>query len=77
MVFPFNGSATISSPEQVRDPETCDVELADTVLQLALLLEDVHVVHGLGCLTTAHTAADVDRLGEACRAAARRIKAAR
>jgi glutamate-1-semialdehyde 2,1-aminomutase len=77
VVFPYRGSAAITSPEQARDPETCDVELADTVLQLALLLEDVHVMHGLGCLTTAHTAAHVARLGEACRAAARRIKAAR
>jgi glutamate-1-semialdehyde 2,1-aminomutase len=77
VVFPYNGSAVIASPEQVRDPETCDVELADTVLQLALLLEDVHVVHGLGSLSTAHTAAHVERLGEACRTAARRIKAAR
>ena len=75
--FPADASAAISSPEQVRDPETCDVELADVVLQLALLLEDVHVVHGLGALSTAHTEADVARLGEACRAAARRIKAAR
>jgi glutamate-1-semialdehyde aminotransferase len=75
-VFPYNGSAEISSPEQVRDPEACDVELADTVLQLALLLEDVHVTHGLGSLSAAHTEADVARLGEACRAAARRIKAA-
>ncbi len=77
VMFPYNGSADISSPEQIRNPEMCDVELSDTVLQLALLLEDVHVVHGLGCLSTAHTAADVQRLGQACRAAARRIKAAR
>jgi glutamate-1-semialdehyde 2,1-aminomutase len=76
VVFPYNGSDVISSPEQVRDPETCDVELADTVLQLALLLENVHVTHGLGSLSAAHTEADVARLGEACQAAARRIKAA-
>jgi glutamate-1-semialdehyde 2,1-aminomutase len=76
VAFPYNGSADITSPEQVRDPETCDVELADMVLQLALLLEDVHVVHGLGCLTVAHTEAHVERLGEACRAAAHRIRAA-
>jgi len=53
------------------------VELVDTVLQLAMLLEDVHVTHGLGGLSTAHTEGDVARLGEACRAAARRIRAAR
>jgi glutamate-1-semialdehyde 2,1-aminomutase len=77
VVVPVAPGADIRSPEQVRDPETCDVELADTVLQIALLLEDVHVVHGLGALSTAHTEGDVARLGDACRAAARRIKAAR
>ncbi len=77
VVVPVDPDVDIRSPEQVRDPETCDVELADTVLQLALLLEDVHVVHGLGALSTAHTEADVARLGEACQAAARRIKSAR
>ena len=52
---------------------SCDVELSDTVLQLALLLEDVFVMHGLGSVSAAHTAEDITLLGEACRRAARRI----
>lgn len=60
--------------EEVNDPARCDVTLRDQALQLALLLEDVHVVHGGGAVSAAHTMADIARLGEACRRAAQRIK---
>ncbi|MCX7038318.1 MAG: aminotransferase class III-fold pyridoxal phosphate-dependent enzyme [Spirochaetes bacterium] len=72
--FPRDESIECCSPEQIRNPELCDVELSDTVLQLALLLEDVHVVHGLGSVSTAHTEEDIARLEEACRRVARRIR---
>jgi hypothetical protein len=38
------------------------------------MLEDVHVIHGLGALSIAHTEDDIARLGEACRRVARRMK---
>jgi len=50
------------------------VVLSDVVLQLALLLEDVYTVHGLGATTAAHTREDIGFLAGACRRAARRIK---
>jgi glutamate-1-semialdehyde 2,1-aminomutase len=71
--FPYERGTACDSPEQTRNPALCDVDLADTVLQLALLLEDVFVMHGLGSVSAAHTEADIERLGEACGAAARRI----
>ncbi len=71
--FPYDPSTPCDSPEQTRNPAVCDVELSDTVLQLALLVEDVFVMHGLGAVSTAHTEADVERLGDACRRAAARI----
>jgi glutamate-1-semialdehyde 2,1-aminomutase len=71
--FPYAQGTACDSPEQTRNPEVCDVELSDTVLQLALLLEDVFVMHGLGSICRAHTDEDVARLGDACRRAARRI----
>jgi hypothetical protein len=49
--FPRNEATECCSPEQIRNPELCDVELSDTVMQLALLLEDVHVVHGFGSIS--------------------------
>ena len=62
------------TPDDANDPAKCDVELRDGVLQLALLLEDVHLVHGLAAVSTAHSEADIATLGEACRRVARRIK---
>ena len=43
------------------------------MLQLALLLEDVFVMHGLGAVSLAHTEEDVAKLGEACGRVAKRV----
>ncbi len=72
--FPYREGTAFTSPEQTKNPQVCDVELSEKVLQLALLLEDVHVMHGLGSISMAHTLEDIQRLGEACRCAAKRIK---
>jgi hypothetical protein len=64
----------IDRPEMVCDPEVCDVALRDHVLGPALLLEDVHMVHGHGTAATAHTEQDMRHLENACRKVARRIK---
>jgi hypothetical protein len=44
------------------------------VADMALLLEDVFMIHGHGAVSTAHNEGEVDRLAEACRRAARRVK---
>ena len=72
--FPYDEEQPLLDPDDVNDPAKCDVELRDHIFQLALLLEEVHVVHGGGALSTAHTEANVARLGEACRSIARRVK---
>ncbi len=64
--FPYDPSAPCDSPEQTRNPEVCDVAMSDVVIQLALLLEDVFVMHGLGSVSLAHTGEDIGRLAEAC-----------
>jgi glutamate-1-semialdehyde 2,1-aminomutase len=64
----------LDTPEEVYDPAICDVVLSDQVLQLALLLENVYTVHGLGSTTAAHNREDIAFLAAACRRAARRIK---
>jgi glutamate-1-semialdehyde 2,1-aminomutase len=71
--FPYDPATPCDSPEQTRNPDVCDVELSDIVLQLALLLEDVFVMHGLGAVSMAHTEEDIASLGEACGRAAERI----
>jgi len=75
VVFPHEEGRVIDTPEQVHDPAVCDVVLGGEALQLALLLEDVHVVHGLGSVSAAHSEGEIALLGEACRRTARRFRA--
>jgi glutamate-1-semialdehyde 2,1-aminomutase len=72
--FPYEAGRRPERAEDTLDPTVCDHELSEHVLQLALLLEDVHITHGLGALSTAHTEEDIARLGAACRRAAQRVK---
>jgi glutamate-1-semialdehyde aminotransferase len=72
--FPYDEDVQLDKPDDVFDPSVCDVALTKEVSQLALLLEDVYVIHGHGGISAAHTEADVDLLGEACRKVARRLK---
>jgi glutamate-1-semialdehyde 2,1-aminomutase len=73
--FPYEEDARLLSPEDVSDPVICDATLSHHVLRLALLVEDVHVVHGHGGLTTAHGEAEIEFLGNACGKVARRLRA--
>ena len=63
--FPYDEGATIDTPRTVHDPKVCDVELRERVLGPAMLLEDVHLVHGHGSAAAAHSDEDVDRIVEA------------
>jgi glutamate-1-semialdehyde 2,1-aminomutase len=72
--FPHRPDVRLDKPDLVYDPEVCDVDLAIQVLELALLLEDVHMIHAHGAVSAAHTEADLEFLGQACRNAARRIR---
>jgi glutamate-1-semialdehyde 2,1-aminomutase len=72
--FPRDELAVIDRPEMIYDPEICDVELQSQVLGPALLLEDVHMLHGHGAVSTAHTEQDMENLESAFRRAARRIR---
>jgi glutamate-1-semialdehyde 2,1-aminomutase len=72
--FPYDESAALNRPEAVFDPSVCDVELRTEVLAAALLLEGVHLVQGHGSAATVHTDENMERLRDACRAVARRVK---
>ncbi|MBN2393028.1 MAG: aminotransferase class III-fold pyridoxal phosphate-dependent enzyme [Anaerolineae bacterium] len=72
--FPHQEGHPLDAPDDVFDPAVCDVALNGDVLQLALLLEDVHMMHGHGAVSTAHTEADMAFLEAACRTVARRLK---
>lgn len=72
--FPYQEGHQLDAPDDVFNPAVCDVALNGDVLQLALLLEKVHITHGHGAAATAHTEADMAFLDAACRNAARRLK---
>jgi len=58
-------------PEDVWDPQRSNVFLREEALKLALLINGVHVVHGGGCLSTAHTEKDLEKTIDAYAEAAR------
>jgi glutamate-1-semialdehyde 2,1-aminomutase len=72
--FPYKLGAPLHRPEDAFDPALCDVTLSHKVLDLALLLEDVFMLHSHGALSTTHAEADIDLLDLACRRVTRRIK---
>jgi hypothetical protein len=72
--FPHDAATALVGPQVVLDPAYCNTVLSQRILQLALLLEDVYALFGSCALGMAHSSADLERLGDACRAAARRIR---
>jgi len=72
--FPYDEGAVIDTPEAIHDPTVCDVALRNQVLGPAMLLENVHMVHGHGSAATSHSDEDMEFLREACRKVARRVK---
>ena len=72
--FPYEEDAVLERPKDWLDPTVCDITLGHLILDLALLLEDVFMLHSHGGLSTAHTEQDIEFLGQACRRVARRIK---
>ena len=45
----------VESPEQVWNPEVCDLELRERILKLAMLREGFNIFHGYGAISAAHT----------------------
>ena len=74
--FPYSAGHPITRPEDALNPAVCDVELSDKVLRVAMLLENVNVMFGLGSISAAHTEADLALVAEAIHRTARRLKPA-
>ncbi len=72
--FAFDPGHPLTSPDDVNDPTICDHALREKVFQLALLCEDVHVVHGLGAVSMAHSEKDIAFFSAALQRVARRLK---
>jgi glutamate-1-semialdehyde 2,1-aminomutase len=72
--FPYDEALALDAPHVVLDPACCDTTLSQKALQLSLLLEDVYTLFGSCALGLAHSDADLQRLGDACQATARRFR---
>jgi glutamate-1-semialdehyde 2,1-aminomutase len=49
----------ITSPEQVWDPDICDVEMREKMFKLAMLEEGFNIFHGYGSISAAHTEQEI------------------
>ncbi|NBF41897.1 MAG: aminotransferase class III-fold pyridoxal phosphate-dependent enzyme [Spirochaetes bacterium] len=68
-----DGTASVSSPDQVYDPARSDMELRDEIFRLAMLKEGFHVVHGYGGISFAHTEEQIQESLDAFERIARRL----
>jgi glutamate-1-semialdehyde 2,1-aminomutase len=71
--FTLRPGIEIDSPDVAADPNACLVDVRERIFKVALLLEDVHAMHGLGALSTAHDDAALAHLYAACERAAGRL----
>ena len=71
--FPL-GKTRFRSPEDIWDPRVCAVRLREEALKLALLGLGVHVVHGGGAVSTAHSDETIDRTVAAYREVAKTFR---
>ncbi len=72
--FPYQEGARTDRPDELFNPALHDTVLGDQVMHLAFLLEDVHLLHGHGSVSSAHGESEVARLKEASRNVARKVK---
>ena len=71
LFFPHKEGYRITKPSETRDPSVLDIELGSQILQICLLLQNVHIFHGIGSVSFAHTDEDINFFQEALRAVAR------
>lgn len=49
----------VSSPEEVWNPDICDVELREKIFKLAMLEEGFNIFHGYGAVSSSHTEEEI------------------
>ncbi|MEN7548428.1 aminotransferase class III-fold pyridoxal phosphate-dependent enzyme [Rapidithrix thailandica] len=74
LLFPYQKELPLDTPEEVLNPEVCDIVLSEQVFHLAMLLENVKTVHGLGATVLAHGENELLFLESACQKVAERFK---
>ncbi|MBI4444461.1 MAG: aminotransferase class III-fold pyridoxal phosphate-dependent enzyme [Acidobacteria bacterium] len=57
--FPLQGQEEIRYPEEVWNPEICDVEMREKFLRLAFVARGFHAAHGFGSACAAHSEQEI------------------
>jgi glutamate-1-semialdehyde 2,1-aminomutase len=63
--FPFEKGGILNSPQSIH--RLTDLEKREIEFRLRMLAKGIHVMHGGGCLTTAHSDEDIEKIIKAAR----------
>jgi len=69
--FPFREGVTLDSPSAIH--QFTDVEKRENEFHIGMLTKGIHVMHGGGALSVAHSDKDIERIIEAAREVAREM----
>jgi len=69
--FPFERGVTLNSPHSIH--RLTDIEKRETEFRIRMLTKGIHVMHGGGCLTVAHSDEDIEKIIKAARKVAREM----
>jgi len=70
--FPFEKGVTLNSPQSIH--RLTDLEKREIEFRVRMLAKGVHVMHGGGCLSIAHSDEDIEKFIKATRKVAREMK---
>jgi glutamate-1-semialdehyde 2,1-aminomutase len=70
--FPFQKGATLNSPHSIN--QLTDTEKREVEFRIRMLNKGVHMMHGGGSLSMAHTDEDIERIIEATKEVAKEMK---
>ncbi len=70
--FPFEKGVTLNSPQSIH--RLTDIEKREIEFRVRMLAKGVHVMHGGGCVSIAHSDEDIEKFIKAARKVARDMK---
>ena len=69
--FPFQKGETLNSPHLIH--RFTDLEKREIEFRIRMLTKGIHVMHGGGCLTMAHSDQDIEKIIKATREVAKEM----
>ena len=69
--FPFQKGVKLDSPQSIH--HLTDLEKREIEFRVRMLAKGIHVMHGGGCLSTAHSDEDIEKIIKVARKVAREM----